>query len=58
MKLHFFGAARQVTGSSLGLESKDLRILVDCGLYQERPSLDRNWEAFGFEPETVDSVLL
>lgn len=58
MKLHFFGAARQVTGSSFGLESKDLRILVDCGLYQERPSLDRNWEAFGFEPETVDSVLL
>ena len=58
MKLHFFGAARQVTGSSVGLESGDLRVLVDCGLFQERPALDRNWEPFGFEPETVDSVLL
>ena len=36
MKLAFLGAARQVTGSSYFVETDGLRILVDCGLYQER----------------------
>jgi len=58
MRILFFGAARQVTGSCYGLETGDLRLLVDCGLYQERSYLDRNWEDIGFEAETVEALLL
>ncbi len=56
--LRFLGAVRQVTGSSCLLESDGARILVDCGIYQERPFLGRNWEAFPFEPGSIDAVLL
>ncbi len=34
IKLRFLGAARNVTGSRYLLETGDLRLLVDCGLYQ------------------------
>ena len=58
MKLHFLGAAQQVTGSSYLLEAGGLRILVDCGMYQEREFLSRNWEDFPIAPESIDCVLL
>lgn len=58
MKLAFFGAARQVTGSSYFIEEDGLRCLVDCGLYQERSTLDRNWDPFPVRPEELDFVLL
>ncbi len=56
--LSFFGAARQVTGSSSLLESGPARVLVDCGLHQERPFQDRNWSRFRFDPKAVDAVFL
>lgn len=58
IKLSFLGAARNVTGSRYLLEANDTRILVDCGLYQERKLKDRNWEAFSVPPNTIDAVLL
>ena len=58
MKLRFLGATRQVTGSRYLLETGDSRILVDCGLYQERAFLGRNWEPFAVAPDTVDYLLL
>ena len=58
MKLAFLGAARQVTGSSYFFEVDGLRGLVDCGLYQERPFLDRNWDPFPVPPEELDVILL
>ncbi len=58
MKLAFFGAARQVTGSCYYLEARGLRILVDCGLFQERPYLERNWAAFPLPLEDIDFILL
>jgi metallo-beta-lactamase family protein len=58
MRLTFLGANRQVTGSSTLLETDGLRLLVDCGLYQERPFLDRNWEAFPVPPADLDACLL
>ena len=58
MKLAFLGAARQVTGSSYFFEVNGLRGLVDCGLYQERPFLDRNWDPFPVPPEELDVILL
>jgi len=58
MKLRFLGAARNVTGSRHLLEANGLRILVDCGLYQERQFRDRNWEPFVVPPAQIDAVLL
>ena len=34
MKLSFYGAAREVTGSCYLLETKDKKILVDCLMFQ------------------------
>ncbi len=42
IKLSFLGAARNVTGSRYLLEIDHTRILVDCGLYQERNLTSRN----------------
>ncbi len=57
-KVTFFGASRNVTGSCYLLETPDARVLVDCGLYQERKYQVRNWRPFPFSPETIDAVFL
>jgi metallo-beta-lactamase family protein len=58
MKLAFFGAARQVTGSCYYVEADGLRLLVDCGLHQERSFLDRNWAGLPVPPRGLDYILL
>ncbi len=58
MKLRFLGAAENVTGSRHLLEVDGRRLLVDCGLYQEREFRSRNWEPFQVPPGTIDAVLL
>jgi metallo-beta-lactamase family protein len=57
-QLRFLGAAESVTGSRHLLEFNHTKILIDCGLYQERDLQNRNWEDFGVEPADVDAVLL
>jgi metallo-beta-lactamase family protein len=58
VRLSFLGADRQVTGSRYLLEIAGRSVLIDCGLYQERPYLDRNWEPFSFSPAGLSAVLL
>jgi len=58
MRLKFLGAARQVTGSCYAFEFGGATVLVDCGLYQERPFLTRNWDPFPVPPDRIDLVLL
>lgn len=59
MILSFHGAAGGVTGSCFLLTAAGRRILVDCGLYQgSREIVDENREPFGFDPESVDWLLL
>lgn len=58
IKLKFLGAAQNVTGSRHLLEANGTRILVDCGLYQERQLRVRNWEPFLVEPRSITAVLL
>lgn len=58
VSIKFLGAARQVTGSSFLLSYGDKNLLIDCGLYQERDYLVRNWEKFPFPPEKISYVLL
>ena len=56
IKLSFMGAAQNVTGSRYLVETNGHRLLVDCGLYQERDYRARNWDPF-FVPH-IDAVLL
>lgn len=59
MNIRFMGAAREVTGSCYLIETKGLRFLVDCGMFQGgREAPARNRKAFDFDPETIDFVLL
>ncbi len=57
-RLTFLGAAQNVTGSRYLLEAGGQRILVDCGLYQERDLLARNWDPFPVPPASIDTLLL
>lgn len=57
-KLTFLGAAETVTGSRYLLDVKGARLLIDCGLYQERSLADRNWQPFPVAPSSIDAVLL
>jgi metallo-beta-lactamase family protein len=58
IKLRFLGAAENVTGSCHLLEANGVRVLVDCGFYQERDFKHRNWEPFAEDPATIDAVVL
>jgi metallo-beta-lactamase family protein len=57
-RLTFLGATQNVTGSRYLLEAGGQRILVDCGLYQERDLLARNWDPFPVPPASIDTLLL
>ena len=57
-EITFLGASRNVTGSCYLLETPNARVLVDCGLSQERKYQDRNWHPFPFSTETIDAVFL
>jgi len=58
MKIKFLGATHQVTGSSYLLETAEVKILVDCGMFQERDYSHRNWEAFPVPPDQIQHLLL
>ena len=59
MNVTFFGAAREVTGSCYLFETSTTRFLVDCGMFQGgREAPERNRLPFGFDPRTLDFVLL
>ncbi|MFO0814657.1 MAG: MBL fold metallo-hydrolase [Gemmatales bacterium] len=58
MKLTFFGAAGEVTGSSYLLETASTRILIDCGIFQGHDSDGKNFIPKGMMAERLDAVLL
>ncbi len=60
MKIKFFGAAREVTGSKhLITTDSGKKLLLDCGMFQgkglETDGMNRD---LGFEPETIDHIIL
>jgi len=59
MKLTSYGAALEVTGSQHLVEVNGKKILLDCGLFQghRKHAFQKNVK-FGFDPATVDAVLL
>lgn len=58
VKLQFLGAARQVTGSQYYVEADGARLMIDCGMYQERAFLDRNWAPSPIRLRDLDALLL
>ncbi len=58
MRLHFLGANRQVTGSRYCLETDSTRVMIDCGMFQEREFLDRNWAPSPLPAGSIDALLL
>lgn len=58
MKVKFLGGVKNVTGSKFLLEIFSKRIMVDCGLFQERELKDRNWIPFPVSPSSIDAILL
>ncbi len=59
MKVFFFGAAGEVTGSCFLIESHRTRVLVDCGLFQGSHDVDaRNHAPFLFDPTALDAVVV
>lgn len=59
MKLHFHGGARIITGANYLLETKNLKILIDCGIFQgERHVEDINYKDFPYDPKTIDYLLI
>ncbi|MCB1800476.1 MAG: MBL fold metallo-hydrolase [Gammaproteobacteria bacterium] len=58
-KIHFHGAAGEVTGSCHLVDTGSSRILLDCGLIQGgRKDEARNHQPFPFEPASIDAVIL
>ncbi len=59
MKLSFFGAAHEVTGSCFLLETNKKKILIDCGMFQgSNFNEGKNNDNFPFDPKSIDAVLV
>lgn len=59
MKLTFFGAAKEVTGSCHSIETKEEKILIDCGMFQGGKDMERmNYENFDFDPKSYQAMIL
>jgi metallo-beta-lactamase family protein len=59
MKLSFYGGVQQVTGSNFLLDFGDLKVLVDCGLFQgSRYAEQLNYSPFPYDPKEIDFVLV
>ncbi|MBP7058235.1 MBL fold metallo-hydrolase [Candidatus Gracilibacteria bacterium] len=59
MKIQFWGAAREVTGSKHLLKVNGKQILLDCGLFQgHRKEADEKNRHLGFDPAKLDAVIL
>lgn len=59
MRLHFYGGAKTVTGSNYLLEADGKKILIDCGLFQGLPEIEKkNYEPFPYDPKELDFVLI
>jgi metallo-beta-lactamase family protein len=59
MKLEFFGAVAEVTGSCHILHVGGKKVLLDCGLIQgSRKDEKRNRDPFPFEVSKIDAVVL
>ncbi|MEW6655484.1 MAG: MBL fold metallo-hydrolase [Aquificota bacterium] len=57
MKVIPYGGAKRVTGSCFYVEVRDVRLLIDCGMFQGEDE-EKNYEPFPFDPKKLDYVIL
>jgi metallo-beta-lactamase family protein len=59
MRIHFHGAAGQVTGSMHLVECAGKRVLLDCGMQQGSREMEAaNAQPFPFDPASIDAVVV
>lgn len=59
MKLKFYGAAGEVTGSNHILEGDGVTLMIDCGFFQGvKVCDDKNMDPFPYDPSTIDAVFV
>ncbi len=59
MRVHFHGAAGEVTGSMHLVEAAGKRVLLDCGMCQGNAEMEAsNADPFPFEVDSIDAVVL
>ena len=59
MEIKFFGATEGVTGSNQMLIAGDVKILLDCGLFQGSEEEEKkNSESFPYDPNEIDFLIL
>jgi len=59
MKLTFYGAAKEVTGSNFLLAVGKEKFLIDCGLRQGSNYSERhNWDPFPYNPKEISAVFI
>jgi len=59
MKLSFYGAAYEVTGSNYILETEQSRVAIDCGAFQGGKEQElKNSAPFLYDATRVDALLL
>lgn len=59
MKLHFFGAAHEVTGSCHMIESTKGNFLLDCGMFQGSDFNEaKNHDALPFDVKTIKAIFV
>ncbi len=58
-RLTFIGAAQEVTGSCHMLQTRGMRLLLDCGMHQGGDAVERiERDDFQFNPTQIDAVIL
>ncbi|MDX1608316.1 MAG: MBL fold metallo-hydrolase [Candidatus Spechtbacterales bacterium] len=58
-KLTFHGGALSVTGGNYLIETKNSKVLVDCGMFQGfKEAEDQNYEKFPYDPAEIDAVFI
>ncbi len=59
LKLSFFGASQEVTGSCFLLDDGETKILVDCGLFQGSKTCDeKSYAPFPFQASEIRAVFV
>ncbi|EKD43973.1 MAG: hypothetical protein ACD_72C00052G0002 [uncultured bacterium] len=59
MRIHFFGAAGEVTGSNSLVETGDKKIIIDCGMFQGSDFNEgKNHDPLPYDAKEISAVLV